>query len=425
MRDGDTPACRQVGGRSTWFSCRRQTVSAPANIRRVLVVSNTMRVIHTIAGTRETHGGTSRCVPFLCDGLATLGIDTHLITAVPADPSIASCLPTSPCGVHLARESRILRQWNVAKQFRANLESLISIDAGHVIVHDHGLWLATNHTVSVVAKQLGVSRVISPHGMLSKWSVSRRGLLKKICWTAYQQRDLLAARAFVANSAAEAEDIRRYKLKQPIAVIPHAVNFPTKLPVRSSAAGGVVLSLTRIHPVKGLLVLVEAWKRGAVPEPWTLVLAGPDEVGHLAEVAKRVDELGLGDQVKFAGALSDHQKWQALVDADLFVLSSYSENFGVGVAEAMSAGLPVIATTGTPWRRLVDLKCGWWVEPTSDGLAKAIQEATSLSQERRAEMGDRGEKWAREMLAIESVSQKYNAFYRWLVGLGDAPEFIL
>ncbi len=85
---------------------------------------------------------------------------------------------------------------------------------------------------------------------------------------------------------------------------------------------------------------------------WDLALAGPDENGHRADVQAEINRLGIGDYVTWVGAVSDHDKWQLFIDSDLFVLPSYSENFGTVIAEAMAAGLPVIASTGTPWKIL-------------------------------------------------------------------------
>ena len=81
----------------------------------------------------------------------------------------------------------------------------------------------------------------------------------------------------------------------------------------------------------------------------------------------RVKELGLEGRFVFTGALSDDEKWAACARADLFALPTYSENFGIVVAEALWAGVPVITIKGTPWQELEERKCGWWMPNLFNG----------------------------------------------------------
>ena len=96
-------------------------------------------------------------------------------------------------------------------------------------------------------------------------------------------------------------------------------------------------------------MLVEAWAR-VRPQGWQLTVAGPDEAGHKAEIERAVAAAGLAELVTFAGPLYGEVKEAALLGADLLVLPSYSESFGMVVAEALAHGVPVLATTGTPGR---------------------------------------------------------------------------
>ena len=136
-----------------------------------------------------------------------------------------------------------------------------------------------------------------------------------------------------------------------------------------------MLFLSRIHPKKGLLNLVRAWHAAAPGKEWRLVIAGPDEGGHLAELKQLVHQLGLQLQVTFPGEIANEEKWAFYAAAEICVLPSFSENFGLMVGEALVAGTPVIATTGTPWAELQAHGCGWWVEPTIGGLCAAIRSA--------------------------------------------------
>ncbi len=112
--------------------------------------------------------------------------------------------------------------------------------------------------------------------------------------------------------------------------------------------------------------------------------------GYQAQVEKRVAELCIGGKVVFSGPVMDRDKWRKYVDADLFVHPTFTENFGIVVAEALYAGLPVITTKGAPWQALEDERCGWWIDIGVKPLEEALRIAFATSEQEREEMGTRG-----------------------------------
>ena len=112
-------------------------------------------------------------------------------------------------------------------------------------------------------------------------------------------------------------------------------------------------------------------------------------------------------------------------DADLFILPTFSENYGVVVAEALSYGIPVITTKGAPWEGLVSYHCGWWVDIGVEPLAKALREAVSLSGYERRAMGARGRQLVEARYAWSSVAMDMKAVYEWTLGGGRAPSCVL
>jgi glycosyltransferase involved in cell wall biosynthesis len=125
----------------------------------------------------------------------------------------------------------------------------------------------------------------------------------------------------------------------------------------SRGEGQTALFVGRIYPVKGLPMLIEAWAQ-VRPHGWRLQIVGPDEAGHRAEVERVVSAAGLDGVVSFVGPLEGQAKQTALLDADLFVLPTHSENFGMAIGEALAHGLPVLTTTGAPWSMLPQRGCG-------------------------------------------------------------------
>jgi glycosyltransferase involved in cell wall biosynthesis len=377
-----------------------------------------LAVVHTIARLAYAEGGPARSVAALCRSLAEEGARMEIVTGdVELDPGVP------------ARASGVARRWGrvqpLPRPFARILEERVAALSARVI-HDHGIWLDSNRAAARVAAKRSVARIVSPRGMLSGWSLAHRALRKRIAWLAYQKRDLAAADALHATSELEAGEIRAAGIGAPIAVIPNGVDLPP-IAERDPAASGRTrrfLFLSRIHPKKGLETLVEAW-RVARPAGWELVIAGPDERGHRAEIERRARDLGTDPGIRFMEAVPDSQKWDLYATADVFVLPTSSENFGGVVAEALAGAVPVITTRATPWSSLVERGCGWWTEIGVESLAAAIGDAASLPDAERREMGARGRRLVAERFGWPSIAHRMLEVYQWLAGARDVPQCVL
>lgn len=299
------------------------------------------------------------------------------------------------------------------------------------LIHDHGIWGPTNVSSWWAARTRLVPYVLSPRGMLEPWALDYKAGKKKVAWLLYQQRIIASAAALVATSEKECESIKRLFPEQSVAIIPNGVNLPD---VNNGANqnqptddGGTVLFMSRIHPVKNLSGLLQAWRLlpPEVTNGWRLVIAGPEEGGHAQEVRSLVQALGLGDSVELIGAVGEDRKAEVFGSADIFVLPSFSENFGVVVAEALAHGLPVIASTGTPWQDLTRKDCGWWVDPDPKSLAGALADAMGRPSAVRRAMGKSGQSYAQENFSWAGIGASTMALYRWVLNKHlPRPDFI-
>jgi glycosyltransferase involved in cell wall biosynthesis len=214
--------------------------------------------------------------------------------------------------------------------------------------------------------------------------------------------------------------VRRLGLNQPVAIVPNGVDVPDHLEARRSADVRTLLFLSRLHPGKGLLDLVEAW--AAVRQPgWRIVIAGGDEGGHQAEVERLIHQKGLASDFTWVGFVNGEAKQACFAQADVFVLPTHSENFGIAIAEALAHGLPVITTTGAPWPGLLTHRCGWWVEPGVPGIASALTQALACSPEELNAMGQRGRQWVAERFAWANIGADAALAGAWLLDRSQPP----
>ena len=222
------------------------------------------------------------------------------------------------------------------------------------VVHDHGLWLLPNLQAGWAAAAAGKPFVVSPRGMLSPPALAFSRARKRAFWKLLQGPVIRRASCIHATSGQEYDELRAFGLRHPIAVIPNGIDLPELVPEPLAAAGRerVVLFLGRLHPKKGIELLLRAWAKVEPAHPgWRLSLVGPGEERYVRELQALSRSLDLS-RVSFGRAIYGAAKWDVYRAADLFVLPSLNENFGLTAAEALAAATPVIATTGTPWSRL-------------------------------------------------------------------------
>lgn len=311
------------------------------------------------------------------------------------------------------------------------------------VVHNHGLWMWPNAYAREAAVAAGKPLIISPRGMLEAWSLGRSKLRKAVAWRLFEKKNLQSAAMFHATAESEKRSIEKVichgltrmntdsfsggdpagkssssekTKKMSIVVAPNGVDLPdlANRPGREILEARFpdlrnrrwIVFMSRLHAKKGIDVLLRAWRTQRTTGPQdhrttlspespsssspVLVLAGSDLIGYRKEVERIVKELGLADSVFLTGEVLGEEKDCLLANADVFVLPSYSENFGIVVAEAMAWGRPVIASTGTPWQEVTEVGAGWWVKPEDEALAGALAEALGKEREESEAMGAKG-----------------------------------
>lgn len=386
-----------------------------------------MTIAHCVESLALHTGGPARTVTALTDGLSVID-DCSIVLLSQRHPQdvIVTAAPGSLVDRRITESNNYIAL-KTAWPVRRNLQQLINVTPPSLL-HYHGMWNPSQYYFAAAAKRHHIPLMLHTRGMMEPWALNYRRMKKKIALALYARKALSSVSVFFATAEQEAEGIRNLGFTQPIAVIPNGVTLqapalPAEVSDGHCPTGRTALFLSRVHPKKGILNLLKAW-HSVRPVNWRLVLAGPDDGGHLIEVQRLIADLSLQDSVEYVGEINGVAKASLYENADLFILPSYSENFGVVVLEALSSGLPVITTHGTPWRTLPEKDCGWWVAADVASLTECIREALMVSPEELQNMGEKGRLYAKKFCWSGIASQTAEV-YRWALGKGALPGCVV
>lgn len=274
------------------------------------------------------------------------------------------------------------------------------------------------------ARRAGVPYVVNPHGSLDPYLFRRRRWLKAVSELLVEWPNLNHAAAIHYTSQEEAELTRPLGLRSPPLIVPLGLPLEEYDPVPKGSewrlpvpeGSKVLLFFGRINFKKGLDLLVKAFAEIAARMPEViLVLAGPDNEGYGTQVRQWLQEAGLDGRTLFTGMVLGEEKRAWLSQSDLFVLPSYTENFGIAVAEAMAMGLPVVISDKVNiWQEVEKARAGLVVPCDAGKLAQACLRLLQDPEESRA-MGARGRRLVEEQFSLERTTEMLETSFRRLV----------
>jgi glycosyltransferase involved in cell wall biosynthesis len=158
---------------------------------------------------------------------------------------------------------------------------------------------------------------------------------------------------------------------------------------------------------------------------WSVIVAGPDSDGHQAKIEAEASRLGVRRYFEFVGNVDGQQKWDLYRSASLFILPTFSENFGLVIAEALGCGVPVITTQGAPWSELQSNNCGWWYPVGQQHLNEALGQALLTQSEVLKEMGERGMRLVHDRYNPSGHGDDFRSMYNWANTNGPMPSCFL
>jgi glycosyltransferase involved in cell wall biosynthesis len=317
-----------------------------------------MRVLHVIPSLSPTSGGPSFALPAMARALS--GYDVQVIAAATDDDGRGKHLSGIPLGKIIPQDGWGAVYFRKQTEFYKCSLPLRSWLRRHVrdydAVHIHAVFSFASLAAGRAAASAGVPYIVRPLGVLNRWGMeNRRRLVKALSFRFFDLPMLRKAAAMHYTSRMELEDAARFGLTNLQRVIPIGMDltpfdalpprevFSARFPETASTRN--ILFLSRIDEKKGIDLLLEGFARIAPARPdIRLVLCGGGDPALTEKLHFQATSLGIGDRVTWAGQVTGELRLAAFSAAEMFVLPSHSENFGIALLEAMAAGLPCLST---------------------------------------------------------------------------------
>lgn len=302
------------------------------------------------------------------------------------------------------------------------------------IVHINGIY---THPVTIgarCARQAKKPHIIATRNGLDPWMMRIKTFKKKLGFFSYVKNDLMGNNCIHVTAAKEMEACLKMGIKGPFTIIPNGIDTSQFVHLPDSSQSEifwpelknrkVVLFMSRLSRQKGLDLLVPLWPDIIKKHPDALlVIAGPDYIGYEKIVRGMVEDSRCNDSILFTGNVEGEQKLSLFSRADLFILPSYSENFGNVIAEAMACGIPVITTHATPWKELDEVGCGSYVPVETIAIREALDDMLSLKDNVRKQMGERGKKIISEKYTWDIAARKMFTVYSAVLNGNKIPLY--
>ena len=363
------------------------------------------------------YGGPPESAHQLSRHLARAGCEVRVLTTDANGPTLTVDVDTTRA---LTLEPRLEVRYCPRRYPESVAPELLRLLPRYVswcdVVHLNAVYNFTTFPALIAARAANKPVVWSARGALTRWKDTRRpgakAIWERACLALAPRRTTLHV-----TSPAEESQARARMPGMRTAIIPNGVEVPASAPRPAPSETLRVLYLGRLHPIKGLDNLIVA--AGLLPDRgrgrglrFTLTLAGGGDADYVAALRREVDARALDEVVTFTGEIPPRDKGRLFAAADLFVMPSFTENFGLAIAEALAHGVPVVAGAGTPWEGLVTRDAGLWVPNDPESLAGAI---TALAARPLPELGARGRTWMEREFGWGRVAADMMALYERLL----------
>lgn len=364
-----------------------------------------MTILHYIPSISKSKGGLSAYMALLTHDLGQL-CELHVLTHHAENEYTLDY-----CTVHYLPPH--LWQIRRCKSSFLQLVKQLQPDMCHV----NGCWTPQCSWVAEWSNALGLPVVYTPHGMLEPYALHRHYFTRK--WPAiqlYQRRSIAHSTIVHATSTMEAEHLKQLGWNDHISIVPNCIQIDQTIMRTDWKIKRRILFLSRLHPKKGLPFLLEAVHQ--LREEMTdyeCLIVGPSEPAYLKELKNCVAHYHIDHIVRFSEPAYGADKWRLFANADILVLPTLSENFGIVITEALAAGTPVITTQETPWEEVAARQCGYWIPIGTEPLVQALKQVLQLTETQRRDMGLRGRQLVEQNYSSTHIAKQMLQLYQHTV----------
>jgi len=324
--------------------------------------------------------------------------------------------------VELISSARVGAFWGWSPALMARLNDIVT-DHDINLIHIHGIWMAAQLHALLIAKKKKIPCIISAHGMLEMWHWDQQSLFnkykKKIYFKLIFQHAITESTVFHAITPIEKENLSKLLPKQKLVMIPNAIGLEKEHASENTGEKivpeKIFLFLGRLHAVKGVSLLINAFYKANLGSAWRLVITGPESDAQYVEKIKTdVLNLGLSDRVEFTGPVFGIRKLELIRKSWAMVTPSYSETVGMVNLEAAVCKVPSITTFETglwDWEE----GGGILIHPNVDELTDSLLKASRWSLADRLEYGNKSYQLVANKYSCDIVVPKWEALYSSLI----------
>lgn len=392
-----------------------------------------MKVLQIVPSISLVYGGPSQMVLGLSKALAHSRVEVTILTTN-SNGDVGQPPLDVPIGQSVKQDGYEIIYFRCSpfRRYKFSLP-LLGWLAHHAVDYDlahiHALFSPVSTAAAALARSRHLPYILRPLGTLDPADLQKKKQLKQIYGLLLEKPNLAGAAGIHFTSEQEAKVSFRYGVKTHDLVIPLGVDLPENLPEfgRARTRLGIVgeqpllLFMSRIAPKKGLDLLIPALEI-LLGEGFNFhfILAGsnPQDPAYEQQITEQIQASELAKRTTITGFVEGELKLELLKDADLFILPSYYENFGIAVAEAMGIGIPVVISEQVYiWDEVEKANAGWVTSCTVEGLTQTLRVALCDDQGRK-QRGLNARKLVEENYSWGAIAQHMIKVYDELSNLG-------
>ena len=383
-----------------------------------------LKILHVIPSIAPVRGGPSLAIVEMVKALRSQDVEVEIVTTNDNGCDLLNvplCQKTEYAGVTVRFFPRFSPQIHSVREFAFSTELtkwLWKNITHYDLLHIHAIFSYPSTVAMLIARLKGIPYICRPLGQLCNWSLQQGYQKKQAYLNVIERANLNGSQALHFTTKQEQQEASNLNLKCPSFILPHGLSIPAEIPdarkklrqqLNLEENEPVILFLSRLHQKKGLDYLIPALGK-LTKTQFTFILAGNGDLEYETEITRLLQQHNIESQTRKVGFVQGEYKNLLLQGADLFALTSHSENFGIVVLEALAARTPALVTPGVALASVLKQgRVGYIANLNIDSIAESIQYCLDNLSETQA-MGERARNlifehytWERITLDIKGV----------------------